>query len=262
MTGIQITGIRKGDGFFPASAVFLEDIRAIPEGREVSLTIVQNRNPSQHRWFWAMLSEVVKSGAWDGDAETLLDWLKIAVGHVTTVIDKRSGKTFFVLKSISFTSLDQTRFHRFVRRCEFVLAERLGVDIGELRKRTRQSAGADAEPDWGEPDENVHTTALQTAPAAPDVVTTALQASTPLPEPLDARLAAFALQVSAPPDMAAVDALWAELKHTPEVKDLYREAPDAVRKIVGAARKLDGERFKAAVNAIIDATCVPQSEAA
>ncbi len=137
--GTELTMLRRGDTLVPSAPMFLDDLLAIQEGKELLVTIRQPRHVEQHKLFFSVLGEIVRSGQWDGDVDSLLDYIKIGTGLVSTVIDQQTGKAYFVLKSISFASMDQTRFHRFFKRAEWFMAERMGVDVGatidEVKRR-------------------------------------------------------------------------------------------------------------------------------
>ena len=147
MSGIELAMTRRGATLVPASPAFLEDLEKIQEGKEVLVTVRMARNPRHDRWFHATIAEVIRAGAWNGDAESFRRYLKIALGYAEEIVGA-DGKVFYVLQSLSPASMDKIRFTDFVRRVEQHVAERWGIDIGELRKTVRGSAGADAEPDW------------------------------------------------------------------------------------------------------------------
>lgn len=50
--------------------------------------------------------------------------LKIACGLVDPFIDAKTGKTFFVPRSISFTAMSQDEFNAFFDRAIFVICDR------------------------------------------------------------------------------------------------------------------------------------------
>lgn len=153
-SGLEMTMTRKGQTLVPTAQIFMADLMTVPEGKEVFVVVRMARNPRQHRWFFGVLGQIVKSGTWDGDVNSLLDWIKVAVGHVSTVIHE-SGRVYHILKSISFASMDQLKFQRFVKRAEYYLAERLGIDVGEIFKRATDDSASEIDeqraPPVGEP---------------------------------------------------------------------------------------------------------------
>lgn len=63
----------------------IDMLAQIRDGRQVIVEVRTARNPAHLRKFFKMLAMVVDSGAWDGDVESLLDWVKIRVGHVNRI---------------------------------------------------------------------------------------------------------------------------------------------------------------------------------
>ncbi len=140
MAGIEMTMKREGSTMIPTAAMFEDDLRKIPEDREVFVTIRMARNPQFHKWFFAALNQIVKSGQWDGTIDSLILWLKIATGHVHKYDE--DGKTYHVLNSWSFASMDELSFRDLVDRAKYVLADRLGINMDEIFAR----ADADVTP--------------------------------------------------------------------------------------------------------------------
>lgn len=97
---------------------FAADILAAhKDGKEFSVQVKGSRNPKHHRLFFAMLGEIVKAGAWPGDVDSLLDWIKFKCFHVRTVMvgdEKR-----IVPKSIRFDAMTQQQFKNFFDRAMF-----------------------------------------------------------------------------------------------------------------------------------------------
>lgn len=142
---LELAMSRRGGALTPTSPAFLDDLETIPEGKEVIVTVRMARNPRQDRWFHAMIGEVVRSGVWEGTAESFRRSLKIALGYAEEVIGA-DGKVYYVLQSLSPASMDGLAFREFIKRVEHHLAERYGVDIAKFRSAVRSRAGADAEP--------------------------------------------------------------------------------------------------------------------
>lgn len=82
------------------------------------------RNPRHHSLYWALMTEIAESGAWEGDAESLSQWIKIATGLVDTIVGP-DGKPYYVPRSISWASMDQASFARHFDRACFVISTRL-----------------------------------------------------------------------------------------------------------------------------------------
>jgi hypothetical protein len=102
----------------------VEMLRAMKIGKECLAEIHTPRNPSHHRMIFLLLRKAIDAGAWEGDEDNLLDWLKYATGHVRTTID-HNGNPHYVPKSIAFASMDQAAFSRWFDRAVFAVCHRL-----------------------------------------------------------------------------------------------------------------------------------------
>ena len=99
-------------GLVPVDAWGEETLAQIPLGRIVTVQARQSRNLDHHRKFFALLHIVQSNSEQYDTIERLLVMLKIAMGHVETIIT-RKGETVYVPKSINFASMDQAEFERF-----------------------------------------------------------------------------------------------------------------------------------------------------
>lgn len=95
----------------------------VKEGKEFVIDLAPSRNPKHHRLFWAMLGEIVKSGAWEGTAETLNTWLKFKCHHVTVIVV--DGKNMIIPKSIAFHKMSQDQFRRYFDRAVYFICKDL-----------------------------------------------------------------------------------------------------------------------------------------
>jgi len=139
MSKLQITAIWNGSAFVP-DHVFAEDCAAISRGKQVMLTVEQNRHPEFHAWFFAMLGAVCRAGYWEGDQDSLLRYIKLGVGWGDWYPHSNGGATF-VPKSISFARCDQAMFQRFVWYAKHFLATRLGVDTDSIFAQADSETG-------------------------------------------------------------------------------------------------------------------------
>jgi hypothetical protein len=134
--------IKRGKHLVPADFVAEEFIDSIPEGKEILVTARTPRHPGNHRHFFAILRLASEHLPDYPDEETLLDALKIAVGHVRPVM-KADGEMIFLPKSINFASLGEDAFRRFKNRALWVLSRILGFDavslLPEIDERNRRT---------------------------------------------------------------------------------------------------------------------------
>lgn len=100
-----------------------EVIDAIADGAEVAVTVKVPRNPRALRLYWAVLGEVVKSGAWAWDKETLDEWLKRRAGLVD-IIDV-NGMRIIRSKSIALESMGDDKFKPYLDKAMFLISTEL-----------------------------------------------------------------------------------------------------------------------------------------
>jgi hypothetical protein len=115
----------KRDGVLrPVDDQGLDILCSLKEGREVMVHIHAARNPRQHRLLFALLKMAIDGGAWEGDTDSLLDYIKFGVGHTRTSIDP-AGKVHIVPKSINYESMAQDAFRKFFDRAVWLVCHRL-----------------------------------------------------------------------------------------------------------------------------------------
>lgn len=113
-------------GFFPLDDDGREMVRAA-RGKRLMLSAHVPRNLMHHRLLFHLLRRVCEGGAWSGDEESLLIWLKLRTHQVRAIVGP--DKTHFVPDSISFESMDQLAFSKwFERAVHIICTELLGRD--------------------------------------------------------------------------------------------------------------------------------------
>lgn len=118
--------MRAPSGLVARDSAGVEELRKIPLGRMVSVTVKLPRNPAHHRKFFALLNTVWQaSGDW-GSVEDLLIELKIRLGITKNVVVRESGEIVKILGSINFASMDQRAFEDFYERALLALCEMAG----------------------------------------------------------------------------------------------------------------------------------------
>lgn len=113
-------------GLFPVDDEGAEVCRKLRLDRDVTCEVIQRRNPRHHRLLFAALNFVKMHCATFEAAsiDQIKDALKLATGLADTFVDANTGKTYYVLKSISFAAMDQTRFNTFFDAATEVIASR------------------------------------------------------------------------------------------------------------------------------------------
>lgn len=115
----------KRDGVLrPVDDAGLDILCALKEGRQVMVHIHAARNPRHHRLLFALIGMAIAGGAWEGDEDSLLDYIKYGVGHTRTSIDP-AGKVHIVPKSIAYESMPQDAFRKFFDRAVWLVCHRL-----------------------------------------------------------------------------------------------------------------------------------------
>lgn len=122
--------VRDGNALRPADVAASEWLGDIPLKREVIIEARFPRSPQFHRWFFALLTLVLDGAGlrekWP-TPDFFLDALKLAVGHVKTVVTL-DGEVELHPDSIAIPSLSGDKFARFVRRVCWVIHDRYGLD--------------------------------------------------------------------------------------------------------------------------------------
>lgn len=269
MSGIQLTMTRKNGSLVPTSEQYEEELRRLPQDREVVVTVKRARNPGHLRTFFQKLREIINTGQWDGDVDSLRNYISIGTGNVETIIDNTSSmvgsgtlalaeeilakygiaskegqlaravismsgpKTYLVPKSIALESMDEDAFHDFNKQADRFLAER-GIDIFTMRGLTSDYGGRPSDP----PAQQAEEPALETEPEMP---ATQDESEAPAPTaedtvnataPLGKRLKDLAIELATVSTLAAHEQLWKLIKDRAETKALFRLTPNTVKLIV------------------------------
>lgn len=113
-------------GLFSVDDESAELLNGLKLNRDVGCEVIQRRNPRHHRLFFAILKFVKEHCARFENAtlDQIKDALKLACGLVDRFVDGETGKTFYVLKSISWAAMDQARFNAFFADACHVIATR------------------------------------------------------------------------------------------------------------------------------------------
>lgn len=124
---IYATVIRHGNTFVIEGQDSIEACRKIKEGQAVKATFSVPRSLKFHRLFFALLTivyEAQEEPRLFPTAESLLECLKIALGHVREMKDLE-GNIHFIPKSIDFASMSQEEFSEFFDRAVDVILKHI-----------------------------------------------------------------------------------------------------------------------------------------
>ena len=142
---------RKGGALVPADAKSEELLMRVPEGREVMVRTVTARNVKQHRLLWVVAGLVADNSLDYGDAEHVVEQIKLSTGHVQRrafylpEIEQYVWRTTGA--SIAFQSMPQEEFNEFFKEAVSVITVDLlpGVEPAEIRAEIVEALGVD---DW------------------------------------------------------------------------------------------------------------------
>lgn len=142
MTDLDARAFRKsGKHLTPSDPHAEEFIDAIPDGKEVLVSIRRPRNVQHHRFFFAKLRAIVEAtGKWLSEDDLLQD-LKLATRHVEKRQNVITKDYYMAPRSINFASMSQDAFARFNDRCDYVLAE-AGIDVDAIMAHSGISSPA------------------------------------------------------------------------------------------------------------------------
>ncbi|HZP68346.1 MAG TPA: DUF1367 family protein [Pseudolabrys sp.] len=113
-------------GLFPVDDEGAELFRGLKINRDIGCDVKQRRNPRHHRLFFAILNFVKLhcSRFENASLDQIKDAVKLACGLTQTFIDAETGEVFYVLKSIAWAAMDQTKFNEFFNNACNVIAKR------------------------------------------------------------------------------------------------------------------------------------------
>jgi hypothetical protein len=119
-------GHRLEVGLFPCDEEGGQLLFKIPDMRDVEVDITVRRNPRHHRLFFAICKFVQMHCELFSDAsvDEIKDALKLATGLVKRYVSTETAQTYYVMKSISFSAMDQTAFGEFYQNAVDVVCKR------------------------------------------------------------------------------------------------------------------------------------------
>ena len=118
---------RVGEVLVPMDELQGKGLGSLLPNKEVTVEVKQSRNPGHHRLLFALLNKVVENTEDFEDVEHLLTWLKIALGHVKTMIGP-DGRVYYMPKSLSFAAMGQEKFNPFFDSALNLMVARYGFD--------------------------------------------------------------------------------------------------------------------------------------
>lgn len=108
MTAILMT--RTLSGLAPDDESATAVLRRIKPGDVVRVEVRRPRNLSAHRRWFALVNMIYANSEDYGSPELVHAHLKLLAGHADPIVNKATGETYLVPKSISFSSMDEDAF--------------------------------------------------------------------------------------------------------------------------------------------------------
>lgn len=132
----------RGASLRPATDEALAWIRRMNPGNIIECDVVRPRSQQHHKLFFALLKIVSDNHPAGASVDTLLDIIKIGIGHSEAIGVPKVG-ICYVPKSISFASMDKDEFSAFFTRAvDYVVAEILpGIEKEALTNEIFDLAG-------------------------------------------------------------------------------------------------------------------------
>ncbi len=127
---------KRNGSLHPAQEEGRDVLKALSDGQHVMVSIHTARFPKHHALFFALLTSVVKSGAWDGTVESLRIWLLMHLGYVDNIRFSDSNQPIIKVQSISFESMPQDKFDPLFAAAMKLIVDKLlaGDGYAELRE--------------------------------------------------------------------------------------------------------------------------------
>lgn len=117
--------LRKGSALYPEMGADLKMLEAFPQNQRIKVTLSTGRYPPRLRFWWSFLQKVVDATECCVSAEALNNVAKLHTGLVTPVMVK--NMTVMVPKSISYASMSEPEFNRFVDAGVKFIIETYGI---------------------------------------------------------------------------------------------------------------------------------------
>lgn len=124
----EILMVRDGGVLRPYTDIDWDIFKTIEAKKPVLVTLHQPRNPDHHRKLWKLATVVANFDPIFRDAEDVVRWLKRHIPWMHKRYKGRDGSMIIELESISFASMDQTKFNALYERAMELLTERLGCN--------------------------------------------------------------------------------------------------------------------------------------
>jgi hypothetical protein len=119
-----------------------ETLARIQNGSYVTAEPKVPRNPKSHRLFFALMNLILHNQSYYKTLDQVIAVFKVACGHADLIVLKNGDHTW-IPKSISYASMDDIEFSKFLDRAIDVVVEKIlpGVTNIELRQQLEEMTG-------------------------------------------------------------------------------------------------------------------------
>lgn len=124
--------LRKGSALYPEMGADLRMLEAFPQNQRIKVMLSTGRSPSRLRWYWSFLHKIVEATEATPDVESLHTLIKMECGY--TVPAKVKGYIINLPRSISFSSMSEETFSKFVSDAEKFIATTYGLTAEDVFK--------------------------------------------------------------------------------------------------------------------------------
>lgn len=140
MSKTELLMIRKDGALRPYGDVAWDVFDTIRSSKPVLVRVEQPRNPEHHAKLWALANAVANFCDDFADAEDAVEWVKLHIPAMHKAYTLHDGRVVVSTKSISFASMDQTRFGRFYDRALWLWSQKIGCDPELLLEQAKVAA--------------------------------------------------------------------------------------------------------------------------
>jgi hypothetical protein len=130
-------------GFSFADDMSVETAKKFKVGETYTAEVKKPRSLKTLGRYWVLCQLILDNTEQFRSKEQVSDYLKIRVGHSTSIVSKSTGEIFHVANSIDFDHLDETQFQDFWQRvCDVVTTDILpGITQREIEYEIAKIVG-------------------------------------------------------------------------------------------------------------------------
>ncbi len=128
---MEIVGMRIGDNLVGVDEFQSDDIRTLPHGKHVLLEIKEDRNPDNHRRYFAFINTAFNMQSIYDNQEHFRKFIQCKAGHYDAIVTPK-GKTIYAPKSIQWSKLKEPEFRKLFKECINAFIAFYNENIGHM----------------------------------------------------------------------------------------------------------------------------------